>query len=63
MWLNTENYEFKKIICKRFSSDVSKNKPEDVNVEATMSFVVDVLKHVENEGEEEHETNHQCVGI
>ena len=40
-----------------------KNKPEDVNVEAIMSFVEDMLKHIENEEEEEHETNQQCVGM
>ena len=39
-----------------------KNKPNDVNVEAILSFVEDALKHIINEEEEEHETNQQCVG-
>ena len=40
-----------------------KNKPEDVNEDAIISFVEDILKCIENEEKEEYETNQQYVGM
>ena len=57
-----ETISLRKEFVKDLVVTLVKNKPEDVNVEATMSFVEDALKHIENEEEEEHETNQQHVG-
>ena len=42
--------------------ELMKYKPEDVNVEAILSFIEDIMHYLEKKEDEEHETNQQCAG-
>ena len=55
--------ELRKEFIKEIVIELARNKPKEVHIEEIMSFVEDILRCLENEEDEEHEMNQQCVGM
>ena len=52
-----ETISLRKEFVKDLVVELVKNKPDEINVDVIMSFMEDIMRYIENEEEEEHETN------